>query len=149
MDPITLTTLASQVMALLTPYLTKAGEEFASKFGDAAFEQCKRLYDAVRARFVKEAPKDGGNAAQALDALAKDPDMASAVQTKLARILQADPDFANTLKQLLRSGPLQDIQVGEDSTAIGNQMRNREGEGSQTMRGGNRSTLKDNIMEIG
>ena len=149
MDPITLTTVATQVVALLTPYLTKAGEEFASKFGDAAFQQCKRLYDAVRARFVKEAPKDGGNAAQALDALAKDPDMASAVQTKLVRILQADPDFANTLKQILRSGPLQDIQVGEDSTAKGNQMRNREGEGSQTMRGGNRSTLKDNIMEIG
>ncbi len=149
MDPIALTTLASQVMALLTPYLTKAGEEFASQFGDAAFEQCKRLYDAVRARFMKEAPKDRGNAAQALDALAKDPDMASAVQTKLARILQADPDFTNTLKQILRPGPLQDIQVGEDSTAEGNQMRNREGEGSQTMRGGNRSTLKDNIMEIG
>ncbi len=149
MDPIALTTLASQVMALLTPYLTKAGEEFVSQFGDAAFEQCKRLYDAVRARFMKEAPKDRGNAAQALDALAKDPDMASAVQTKLARILQADPDFTNTLKQILRPGPLQDIQVGEDSTAEGNQMRNREGEGSQTMRGGNRSTLKDNIMEIG
>lgn len=149
MDPIALTTLASQVMALLTPYLTKAGEEFVSQFGDVAFEQCKRLYDTVRARFVKEAPKDGGNAAQALDALAKDPDMASAVQTKLARILQADPDFANTLKQILRPGPLQDIQVGDDATAEGNQMRNREGEGSQTMRGGNRATLKDNIMEIG
>jgi hypothetical protein len=144
MEPLTLT-----VMAFLTPFLTKAGEEFASNIGKEAFEQCKRLYDAVRARFAKEAPKDGGNAVQALDALAKDPDMASAVQAKLDRILQADPDFANTLEQILHSGPLQDIQIGEDSTAEGNQMRNREGEGSQTMHGGNRSTLKDNVMEIG
>src|SRR5713226_6107319 len=149
MDPIALTTLASQVVALLTPYLTKAGEEFASKFGDAAFEQCKRLYDAVRARFMKEAPKDGGNAAQALDALAKDPDMASAVQTKLVRILQADPNFAETINVILHSGPIQSIEVGDDSIAEGNQMKNRVGEGSQMMRGGNRSTLKDNSMEIG
>jgi hypothetical protein len=148
MDPFTLA-LASQAMAFLTPYLTKAGEEFASKFGDAAFEQCKRLYDAIRTRFTQEAPKDGGTASQALDTLAKDPDIASTVETKLARILQTDPGFANTLKQILRSGPLQSIEVGDDSTAEGNQMKNRAGEGTQTMRGGNRSTLKDNSMEIG
>jgi hypothetical protein len=147
MDPFTLA-LASQAMAFLTPYLTKAGEEFASKVGDAAFEQCKRLYDAVRTRFTKETPIDGGTASRALDSLAKDPDMASTVETKLARILQTDPDFANTLKQILRSGPLQSIEVGDDSTAEGNQMKNREGEGTQTMRGGNRSTLRNNSMEI-
>ncbi len=147
MDPLILT-LASQVMTFITPYLTKAGEEFASKVGDAAFEQCTRLYNVVRARFINEAPNDGGNASHALDALPKDPDMAGVVETKLARLLEADPDFANTLQQMLRSGPLQSIEIGEDSTAEGNQMKNRAGEGSQTMQAGNRSTLKGNIMEI-
>lgn len=147
MDPFTLA-IASQAMAFLTPFLTKAGEEFANKVGDAAYGQCKRLYDAVRTRFTKEAPIDGGNASLALDALAKDPDMASTVETKLARILQTDPDFANTLEQILRSGPLQSIEVGDESTAEGNQMKNRTGEGSQTMRGGNRSTLRNNSMEM-
>lgn len=148
MDPAALM-LASQVMTFLTPYLSKAGEEFASQVGDAAFEQCKRLYNAVRTRFIKESPDDGGNASQALDALAKDPDMADVVEKKLARLLEADPDFAGTLQQILRSGPLQRIEIGDDSTAEGNQMRNKAGQGSQEMRAGSRSKLKDNIMEIG
>ena len=147
MDPFTLA-LASQVVALLTHFLTKAGEEFASKFGDSEFEQCKRLDYAVRTRFTEEAPKDGGTASQALDTLAKDPDIASTVEIKLARILQTDPGFANALKQILLSGPLQSVEVGDDSTAEGYQMKNMAGEGSQTMRGGNKSTLKDNSMEI-
>lgn len=148
MDPAALM-LASQVMTFLTPYLSKAGEEFASKVGDAAFEQCKRLYNAVRARFIKESPNDAGNASQALDALAKDPDMADVVEKKLARLLEADPDFASTLQQILRSGPQQRIEIGDDSTAENNQMRNKADKGSQEMRAGSRSTLKDNIMEIG
>ena len=149
MDPIALTTLASQVMALLTPYLTKAGEEFVSQFGDAAFEQCKRLYDAVRARFIKEAPKDGGNAAQALDALAKDPDMASAVQTKLVRILQEDPDFAETINVILHSDPIQRITVGADAKVEKTHISNELGQGTQTIEGGDRATFSDISMNIG
>jgi histone deacetylase complex regulatory component SIN3 len=115
MDPVTLAGLA---IMTLSPYIAEVGKEFATKAGDAAFEQAKRLYDAIHARFAKEAPKDEGRASEALEAFKKDSDNAATVQAKLARILQDDPDFAHELGQIIQSGPRQSFTVRRDSRAI-------------------------------
>lgn len=115
MDPVTLAGLA---ITTLSPYIAEVGKEFATKAGDAAFEQAKRLYDAIHARFAKEAPKDEGRASEALETFKKDSDNAATVQTKLARILQDDPDFAHELSQIVQSGPRQSLTVRGDSRAI-------------------------------
>ena len=149
MDPMTLATL---VLAQLSPYIAKAGEEFASKVGDAAFEQGKRLYEALRARFTKETPQDGGKASQKLEELKEDPDVAATVQTKLARILEADPDFANTLKQILQSGPagpIQDMDFADDATVTDTHMDTDRGNSLQKMKGGRRSKFNNVTMKAG
>ena len=115
MDPVILAGLA---ITTLAPYIAEVGREFATKAGDAAFEQAKRLYDAIQARFAKEAPKDQGRASEALEIFKKDSDNAATVQTKLARILQDDPDFAHELSQIVQSGPRQGLTVRRDSLAI-------------------------------
>ncbi len=146
MDPVTLATL---VMAQLTPYIAKAGEEFASKVGDAAFEQGKRLYEALHARFAKEAPKDGGKASQKLEELKEDPDVKATVETKLARILEADPDFANTLKQILQSGPagpIQDMDFADDVTVTDTHMDTEQDKSLQKMKGGKGSKFNNVTM---
>ena len=114
MDP---ATLASLALTILSPYIAEVGKEFATKVGDAAFEQAKRLYDAIHARFAKVAPKDEGRASDALETFKKDPDNAATVETKLVRILQDDPDFARELSQIVQSGPIQILTVRRHSRA--------------------------------
>ena len=148
MDPITLTTVATQVVAILTSLFSKVGESIATKFGEDAYEKSKHLYEVVRDRFAKK--DDGGSASKALQNFVDEPQVYGNVFKEiLLPLLQADPNFAETINEILHSGPIQRIEVGDDSTAEGNQMKNRAGEGSQIMRGGNRSTLKDNKMEMG
>ena len=145
MDPFT---LATQVIAVLSPFLAKAGEAVATQAGDTLFAQGKRLYKAVHARFAQEAPADGGKASQALDNFVKDPDNASVVETKLRRLLQTDPNFANTLSQIIQTGASQEITFGHDAKAKDFQMRNTTGEGSQQLHTGDRPNLEGFTVEI-
>ena len=145
MDPFT---LATQVMALLSPFIAKVGEAVATKTGDALFEQGKRLYEAIHARFAREVSVDGGKASQALDNFVKDPDNASVVETKLLRLLQTDPNFANTLSQIIQTGASQEITFGHDAKAKDFQMRNTTGEGSQQFHTGDRPNLEGITVEI-
>lgn len=54
MDPITLTTVATQVVAILTPFFSKVSESIAAKFGEDAYNESKHLYEVVRNRFAKK-----------------------------------------------------------------------------------------------
>lgn len=145
MDPFM---LATQVIAILSPFIAKASEAVATKAGDALFEQGKRLYEAIHARFAQEAPVDGGKASQALDNFVKDPDNASVVETKLLRLLQTDSNFASTLSQIIKTGASQEINFGDDAKAKDFQMRNATGEGSQQFHTGDRPNLEGIIVEI-
>jgi hypothetical protein len=148
LDAATIAALTSQTITILTPFAAKAEEAFAGKVGEAAFEQGKRLYEAIRSRFAKE--PDHGKSSKVLDNFTADPDEYTInLENKLLTLLQADPDFARILSQILQSGPIQSIEIGDDAIAEGNSMKNRLGKGSQTMRGGRGSRLSHNTQEMG
>ncbi len=146
MDPATLAGLA---IAALSPYIAEVGKEFATKAGDAVFEQAKRLYNAIHARFAKEAPNDEGRASEALEIFKKDSDNAATVQTKLARILQEDPDFAQELSQIVQAGPKQILTVRRDSRAIDTNMTTTDSRSQQEILVEDNSQIEGTNMTIG
>lgn len=108
MDPTTIATLATNVVAVLAPYLAKAGEEFAKEIGKAASNKIGALYQALKARF-----QDQPTASEALadvEAAPDDEDARSALRLQLKKQMLADPGFAETLRQLLD-------EIGHDKQA--------------------------------
>ncbi len=150
MDPITLaalTALATKVVGILTPFFSKAGEAFASKFGDAAYQEAQHLYQIVHDRFAKE--PDNGRANKALQNFADDPQTYDTVlKNMLLPILQSDSHFADALTAITQKGPLQILEIGTGSTAKGTQMENTAGQGVQIARAGDHSILENNIFKI-
>ena len=148
MDPITFTMVATQVVAILTPFFSKVGESIATKFGEDAYEASKHLYEVVRDRFAKI--DDGGRASKALQNFADDPQVYGNVfEGILLPSLQADPGFTGTINQILHTGPIQRIVVGEDAKVADIQMNNEYGQALQTIEGGDRTTFSDVSMNIG
>jgi hypothetical protein len=148
MDPITLSMVATQVVAILTPFFSKVGESIATKFGEDAYDASKHLYEVVRDRFAKK--DDGGKASRALQNFADDPQLYGNVFKEiLLPSLQTDPGFADKLNQILNTGPIQRIIVGEDAKVEDTHMTNEYGQGIQTIAGGDRSTFSDVSMNIG
>jgi hypothetical protein len=151
MEPISMiamATLATHVISVLAPLLSKAGESLASKFGEDAYAQGKHLYQVVHDRFKKE--PDKGTASKVLENFVDNPILYKDVLEKvLVPILQADPTFASELQGLTQKGPLQQMIIGSGSTARNNQVSNTQGEGKQVITAGDNSTLDGNIFKIG
>ena len=148
MDPFTLTMVVTQVVAVLTPFFSKVGEAIATKFGEDAYEASKHLYEVVRDRFARN--DDGGRASKALQNFADDPQLYGNVfEGMLQPLLQADPRFADTLSQILHTGPIQRIVVGMNAKVEDTSMSNELGQGIQTIEGGDRSTFSGISMNIG
>ncbi len=148
MDPITLTTVATQVVAILTPLFSKVGEAIATKFGEDAYEESKHLYEVVRDRFAKK--DDGGSASKALQNFVDEPKVYGNVfKEMLLPLLHNDPNFADTLSVILHSGPIQRITVGADAKVEQTHISNELGQGTQTIEAGDRSTISDVSMNIG
>jgi hypothetical protein len=149
MDPITLTTVATQVVAILASLFSKVGESIATKFGEDAYEGSKHLYEVVRDRFAKK-DDDGGRANKALQNFADDPQLYGNIfKEMLLPLLHDDPNFADTLNVILHSGPIQRITVGADAKVEDTQMSNESGQGTQTIEGGDRATFSGISMNIG
>src|SRR4051812_35565891 len=94
MDPVT---LASTAVALLSPYLAKAGEGAAKKIGEDAVETGGKLLGWVRARL-------DGRAKEALDDLTHKPDSEdnqADLRKQLAKALEANPTLAAELHAIL------------------------------------------------
>jgi len=66
----------------------------------------------------------------------------------LLPVLQADPEFTNSLQGITQKGPIQRIEIGNSSIAKDNQMKNSLGEGTQIAKAGEYATLERNIFEI-
>jgi len=90
------------VVALLSPYLAKAGEGFAQKAGEVAWDKVAALYQAIRRKFKTDKDKE---ALQALHRLEKQPTDGKH-QAALAGILtekaQTDPEFTQELVRLVQ-----------------------------------------------
>ena len=155
MDP---ATLANTIMGILTqimPLLGGVGTAIitgaATDVGDTIYqkgkEQGKHLLAAIRDRFSRE--KDGGSGTQALQSFVSgDLDYSSVVQTKLERLLRDDPGFADSLLDIIRSGPLQSLIVGEEATAREIDMSNTLGAGTQKIETGKGSQIEGVNMNI-
>jgi hypothetical protein len=119
MDPVT---LAAGAIALLGPYLAKAGAEFAGEAGKAAWGLAGRLLGRLRSA-VRDKPPDR----QALEEFAEGNDGSAApAQAMLQRVLQSDPELAAEIGQLLAQvkqlGPsvvvVQRVEEAEDAVGV-------------------------------
>src|SRR5260370_40262112 len=148
MDPIQYSTGANLVVAILATLFSKVGESIAPKFGEDAYEKSKHLYEVVWDRFARK--DDGGSASKALQNFVDEPRVYGNVfKEMLLPLLQADPNFAETLSVILRSGPIQRITVGAYASVYHPRVTNESGQGTQTIEAGDRSTFSDISMDIG
>jgi hypothetical protein len=91
--------IATAVIALLSPYLAKAGEEAAKQVGNAAWKKMAEIHQIIKTRFKKE--KDDFPA-KTLEQFEKDPKKRKgAMQDVLVEILEKDPELAKSLLNLL------------------------------------------------
>jgi hypothetical protein len=96
MDPVT---IASAALAILGPYLAKAGGKFAEKAGETLAEQAEDLYQLIKRRFASDA-----YAEQTLTRAEQQPESEgrlAAVQEVLADKMNEDPDFAEAVRRIV------------------------------------------------
>lgn len=151
MDPSALSTLASQIVAILAPlmpFFSDATNAVATKVGEEAYAEVKHLYEVIHTRFAKEA--DNGKSSKVLQNFAEDPkEYAPNLESKLLQVLQADPNFASTLSQIITAGPLQEMIFAEDVSAEDITQNNERERGTQRISGGPRNNLKKLLQNYG
>jgi hypothetical protein len=119
MDVSTLTAF----LAPFLPYVLKTGERFASeaatRFGEEAWVQARRLWDRLRPK-VEEEPL----ARAAVEGVASAPDDERArgfLELQLEQLLAADGELAEEMQRLWRDAEAANVVVasGEGSVAVG------------------------------
>jgi hypothetical protein len=147
MDATTVLAIANQSITLLTFFVASVGVVVTEKIVESGFEKGKHLYHIIFHRFQKV--PDQGQAVKVLEDFKNDPEEhAINLRTHLVNVLQADPQFANQLRQFLQQGVVQEILVSGGSVAQGNKMTNTTGRGIQRMQADNDSHLEDNQMHM-
>jgi hypothetical protein len=119
MDPVT---LATAVLAVLSPYLVKAGEKLAEEVGGSLPENAGKLWTALSKKF-----KGKPAAEEAMADLAKKPDdedNQAAVRKQIKKAVEEEPDLLPVLAELLENARKEAISIrgsaiaGDGSTAI-------------------------------
>jgi hypothetical protein len=116
MDP---AALASAVVSVLGPYVTKGVEEFTKAAGEVAYEKAKQLLATLKTRWVGDAA-----AADQLARFEKKPEVyAPVLKDVLEEKIQQDSQLAIQLEQTVKQmGPSLQIFIkmaqGEDVTAL-------------------------------
>lgn len=93
--------LAVAAVALLAPYLARAGESVAGEAGEAMAAAMKRLYDFVRRRFEED---NDAAARQTLERLEERPELEErqhALAGVLAEKAKSNPAFVDELRRLV------------------------------------------------
>ncbi len=116
MDP---TTLVTNVMTVLIPYVTKGAEEFARLLGEATYNKAKNLFDILRTHLSGDK-----EASYSFDCFQEKPKRYQpVVEDILKEKLAQDHAFAADLEDILKEmGPelsiVQRMQVGEKITGL-------------------------------
>jgi len=97
MDPIA--SLATSAIAIISPYLAKAGEEIAEEVGKVAANKIGMLYNALRTNFKNSPPASG--ALSYLEANPNDKDAQGALRIQLAEQMKTDQSFADTIRKII------------------------------------------------
>ena len=97
MDPIA--TLSASAVAVLAPYLTKAGEEFSKEAGKAAANKFGAFYQFLKTRFKKKPAAE--EALADLEANPDNEDAKAALRRQLTKQMNADKTFIDTLREYL------------------------------------------------
>lgn len=96
-------TLAISGVALIVPYLAKAGEAIAEKTGQAVWDsfagKAKALYESLKAKFAGD--EDAATALKQLENKPHSEGRQAALKEVLEEKIQADPTFAEMLRQLI------------------------------------------------
>ncbi len=90
--------LATDAVALLAPYIARAGNRAADDLGDGAASSVRRLYAAVRDR-IKATP--GADVLDHLSGGVKDVYHLDALRGILAEAIEKDPEFLSALAPLV------------------------------------------------
>ena len=118
MDP-AITNLATSVMSVLLPYVSKGAEEFARFAGEAAFKKAKSLIDTLKAKLSGDK-----EASEALSHFEEKPERYQQIlKDILQEKLEKDKGLADELGKLLRDlGPslkvLQEMKEGSNVTGV-------------------------------
>jgi len=96
MDP------ASAAVALLAPYLAKAGEAAASKAGEAAVAGAKALLEMIRRRFGGEGDQYARQTLERLEDKPEDRGRQAALEGVLAEKAEQDGSFRTELERLVQ-----------------------------------------------
>jgi hypothetical protein len=92
--------ITSAAIAILSPYLAKAGEEVAKKVGGAAWEKATEIHQAIKKRFKEE---QDDFPAQTLKRFEKNPEKhKGGMEDVLRDILEKDSGFSESLLGLLK-----------------------------------------------
>jgi hypothetical protein len=108
MDPKVIGALASSILAVLTPYLAQAGKEFAKEIGKMSVEKIGALYQVIKAHF--QSRPAAVEALTDMEETPDDEDAQAALLLQLKKQMEADPAFADTLRQLVE-------EIGQDEQA--------------------------------
>lgn len=95
--------IATAAVALLAPYLIKAGESAAGKVGEKALEKVEALYQAIRRRFAADKNDYAEKTLQRMEEQPTSEGCQAALADILAEKAQNDPGFAQELMQLVQS----------------------------------------------
>lgn len=113
--------ISTAAIALLSPYLAKAGEAFAEKAGEKLAEKASALYQAIKKKFEGDA-----YAKQTLARVEEKPESEgrkATLQEVLSEKLEEDADFAEVVRHLVEEAKAADtrkvIAFGERSVAVG------------------------------
>ena len=95
--------ISTAAVALLAPYLAKAGEEIAQKAGDAVWKMAESLYQAVHRKFSADKDTYAQKTLQRLEEQPTNEARQAALADVLNEKVNSDPSFAQELKQLVQN----------------------------------------------
>ena len=114
-------TVAASAIAVLAPYLAKAGESFAETAGEKLAEKVGTLYRAIKDRF-----KSDNDAEQTMALVEAKPDSKprmSALEEVLVEKMKEDPNFAATVNRLVEDAKEADsrkiLVFGQRNVTVG------------------------------
>lgn len=131
MDPLT---LAASAFAVLSPYLSTAGTKAAEEIGKKLPEYAGKMWTAIADKFKGKAA-----AQEAVSELLNKPDDGDnqgAFRQQLRKLLESDPEFANTFEGLLSSAESEAKSQGGDTIIVTGDGAAASGDGVAAGKGG-------------